>query len=466
VSVTLNKVEWEKLGRIPTGGDRIGYLRIAALSQGGYFTFTRDGNYKAYTFSTGSGALTHNNLVTYTIPFSGSPPAYSLGALGTWFAWFFSSEIKHYDPPNLYLLKKAETGFVTTSLEGFDATDSGYVAYSIREQGGSFAVDNRGLNWGIPSGTSLDPSEYIDVGFTGNVRLSRNGLNCCVFGQLNGALTIRVYRPQNGVFSNPISKIGGDIIQNGILDVLINDGGTRIIARTNTQIFYYELVTSQWVLQSTLAIPSSIQGFAINSDASILVVCSGSSFNTYTLSGGAWILVSQVGATIASNVYSIFPGSQIALAQDSVFLALNSETGTDIYRSTISQVTYDAPVITPGQSFTLAENTFFSTTPAMLVDGLNRQVTSWSASGLPAGLSINASTGIISGTAMVKGQFSATITATNPAGSSTEAVQFIVQSAIPIFAGAFRALAIYAGAAAVRAIYYGEKKLWSAPEHH
>jgi hypothetical protein len=102
----------------------------------------------------------------------------------------------------------------------------------------------------------------------------------------------------------------------------------------------------------------------------------------------------------------------------------------------------------------------------MLVDGLDRQVTSWSASGLPAGLSINGSTGLISGTATVKGQFSATITATNPDGSSTETVQFIVQSAIPIFAGALRATAIYAGAAAARAIYYGAKKLWPAPEHH
>jgi hypothetical protein len=137
-----------------------------------------------------------------------------------------------------------------------------------------------------------------------------------------------------------------------------------------------------------------------------------------------------------------------------------NSTDIEIYKSTITDVTYDAPVITPGQTFTLPENRIFSGTPAVLNDGLIRQVSTWSATGLPDGLSINSTTGEITGTPTAQGEFTATITATGPGGSSTEAIGFSVIDNFPLYRGATRGLAIYAGAAEGKAIYYGSKKLW------
>ena len=64
-------------------------------------------------------------------------------------------------------------------------------------------------------------------------------------------------------------------------------------------------------------------------------------------------------------------------------------------------------LITAGQSFTGKVGVAFSQTPAS-----TGVVSSWSATGLPAGLSINATSGLISGTPAAKGSATAALTAT------------------------------------------------------
>ena len=85
-----------------------------------------------------------------------------------------------------------------------------------------------------------------------------------------------------------------------------------------------------------------------------------------------------------------------------------------------------APVITNALTITcIAGNAF----PQFTITASNSP-TSYSATGLPTGLSCNASTGVISGTPTTAGQYTATITATNSSGSGSQTLIFDVNNAI------------------------------------
>lgn len=126
------------------------------------------------------------------------------------------------------------------------------------------------------------------------------------------------------------------------------------------------------------------------------------------------------------------------------------------------EIGYGNPLINSGQIFNGNVGKVFSATPA-ITDSSNRPVSSWSATGLPTGLSINSATGQITGAPSQQGNFTTSITAINQGGSNTQSVQFIVAvSEIPFFHGAIRATAVYVGATAAKAIYYGPSLLWNA----
>jgi PKD repeat protein len=84
-----------------------------------------------------------------------------------------------------------------------------------------------------------------------------------------------------------------------------------------------------------------------------------------------------------------------------------------------------APIITANQSFSGKVGTAFSATPT-LADPTNRPATGWAATGLPAGLSINASTGAITGTPQDSGTSTITLTATGSGGADTETITIAI----------------------------------------
>lgn len=129
---------------------------------------------------------------------------------------------------------------------------------------------------------------------------------------------------------------------------------------------------------------------------------------------------------------------------------------------------------TASVSFTIAEGVPIFTYPAdplplnaatsvqpNITDSSNRPITSWSATGLPPGLSIDATTGELVGAPTAEGDFTATITATGPGGASTQTISFAVVNTFPIFLGSTRVAAIYAGAAEAKAVFYGPQLLWN-----
>lgn len=160
----------------------------------------------------------------------------------------------------------------------------------------------------------------------------------------------------------------------------------------------------------------------------------------------------------------IISGVPTANGNSPITLIAMGPAGTVTVASTLV-VANGAPSIVSGQNFSAVQGQAFTGLAA--ANSLEyRPISSWSATGLPVGISINAATGVMSGTPTGFGSFTASITATGPGGSDTEFIFFTIASTPPLFAGAIRATAIYAGAAAARALYYGAKKLWPPPQHH
>ena len=88
-----------------------------------------------------------------------------------------------------------------------------------------------------------------------------------------------------------------------------------------------------------------------------------------------------------------------------------------------------APIISPNQKFYGVAGSPLVDTAVLLSGG----TVTWSASGLPAGISINATTGALSGTPLAAtNNLQATLTATNADGSDSEIVLFLIEWPNPI----------------------------------
>jgi PKD repeat protein len=144
----------------------------------------------------------------------------------------------------------------------------------------------------------------------------------------------------------------------------------------------------------------------------------------------SWAITSGTlpsGLTLNTTTGAI-TGTPSAKVIRTVSLRASGGGGTGPITSVTFTISDGAPSITPGQVFTGPLGVAFSGTPA-LTNSANRPATSWSATALPAGLSINSSTGQITGTPTVKGSSTATITATGPGGTGTQSISFSIAAA-------------------------------------
>jgi PKD repeat protein len=157
----------------------------------------------------------------------------------------------------------------------------------------------------------------------------------------------------------------------------------------------------------------------------------------------------------------IISGIPVANGNFPITLIALGPAGTTTSPATII-VAAGPPRITPSQIFTGRQGFIFTGAVPSLENVANRPVTSWSATGLPDGLSINPVTGIITGTPTGHGEFTVIITAIGSGGEDSEPIFFLIAESIPIFRGATRATAVYAGATEGKAIYYGPSLLWNA----
>jgi hypothetical protein len=153
------------------------------------------------------------------------------------------------------------------------------------------------------------------------------------------------------------------------------------------------------------------------------------------------------GANAADFTVTAIPSNSIAASGSTTFQITFDPSADGVRTATISIANNDSnenpytfaiqgtgiavPVITSSLTASGNETVAFSYTIVA-----TNSPTSYNATGLPAGLSINTTTGVISGTPTTAGTYSVTISATNAAGSDTETLVITIGVA-PCFAESF-----------------------------
>ena len=356
-------------------------------------------------------------------------------------------------------------------IYGFDATTNRHIAFCARSQGQTsqgVSYNENYISWGQLIGYDINigfsfQKKYTtyNIDFTGECSLSRNGAYCVVFGIYNSEKAIAVFKGDSG---SGAVRVGANFTlpDSTLYSVKINNSGTRVVAIGLTTIRTYDLIAGSWsqVGATINFLPlSEIPKISLSEDGTILIHRNSFFLDTFSW-GGNWEKLNRIEIPSPNSNYEV-DGD---ISEGAEYLVFNiwsepSAQAVEVYKSTISEVTYYAPEIIAGQEFNVIGKVNFSETPSVLADDLNREITEWSAIGLPQGLSINVATGLISGLATAEGSFTATITARGPGGTSTKTITLLVSF---IFKYGTSVATVYAGTTPATAVYYGSQMLWSS----
>ncbi len=170
------------------------------------------------------------------------------------------------------------------------------------------------------------------------------------------------------------------------------------------------VITSAATAAGSLGIAFSYQIAATNNPTS---------FNATGLPGGLTV-----------NAAGLISGTPTSQGTFSANVTAQNGTGTGSQNVTIT-IGLLAPVISSAATATGTIGLAFS----YQVTASNNP-TSYGATGLPAGLSINTATGLISGTPTVIGSFNATVSATNATGTGSQPITISIALAAPIISSA------------------------------
>ena len=206
---------------------------------------------------------------------------------------------------------------------------------------------------------------------------------------------------------------------------------------------------SNAVLTATNAAGSSIQTLTISITSVPVPLVTSSATATATV-GSAFSY--QITASNAPTSYSatglpsgltinttsgLISGTPTAAGVSNAVLTATNAAGSSIQTLTISITSVPVPLVTSSATATATVGSAFS----YQITASNAP-TSYSATGLPSGLTINTTSGLISGTPTAAGTFSITVSATNADGSGTKTVTATIKPQAPAISSAANATAM------------------------
>ena len=133
----------------------------------------------------------------------------------------------------------------------------------------------------------------------------------------------------------------------------------------------------------------------------------------------------------------LISGTPTAAGVSNAVLTATNAAGSSIQTLTISITSVPVPLVTSSATATATVGSAFS----YQITASNAP-TSYSATGLPSGLTINTTSGLISGTPTAAGTFSITVSATNADGSGTKTVTATIKPQAPAISSAANATAM------------------------
>jgi PKD repeat protein len=186
-----------------------------------------------------------------------------------------------------------------------------------------------------------------------------------------------------------------------------NSGGTGTATLTLTVSVAAPVITSSTTATATVGTAFSYQIAASNSPTSFAASGLPAGLTVNTTSG-------------------LISGTPTAAGTSTVTLSATNKTGTGTATLTLT-VSVAAPVITSGGTASATAGTAFSYQIAA-----SNSPTSFGASGLPAGLTVNTTSGLISGTPTAAGTSTVTLSATNKTGTGTATLTLTVSGTAPV----------------------------------
>lgn len=345
------------------------------------------------------------NTISQNVPGNGTIPS---GFSGQWQAMYDANYlyvlVKVQDPSTLY---SPPTG--STSPYNYDAVEV-YIAGNVTTATSYNSLDHQfGFNWGTATMYGTTPN----TGIVFSIPTETGGYN----------LAAKIPWTTIGVTPSNGMSIG--------FDINIQDNTTGTNARVGTA-SWYSTSNMEYTNPSLFGVATLSICPPVISSSTTATGMVGSAFS-YTITASntpASYAASGLPAGVTINTSTgVISGTPTTAGTYTASISATNTGGTGTQNVTIT-VAPPVPVVTSSSTATGVTGSAFSY--SITASG---SPTSYAVTNIPAGLSINTSTGVISGTPTTAGTFTDTLKATNITGTGKEVLVITITLPTPVVSG-------------------------------